>query len=298
MTARSCRRRFLPAVVLAGFAGVSALATTGATTASAASRIGTLTPVRTQQQMAGDYAGSGQARQPGAQQAANAAANAVQGVTGSTIPVGLLGVIHGIDVASYQGNVDWNLVHKQGIAFTYIKATEALDYQNPYYLQGWLGAPAAGLIRGSYHFAIPNISSGTAQADFFVNHGGAWSPDGYTLPPMLDMEYNPDGPTCYGLSQSAMASWVLAFSNEVHAKTGRYPTIYAGAAWWKLCTGNSTALSTTNPLYVAHWGLTSGPVPGGWKRWTIWQYSNKGRNPGTQEVFYGNRSELIAFAKG
>jgi GH25 family lysozyme M1 (1,4-beta-N-acetylmuramidase) len=30
----------------------------------------------------------------------------------------------GIDVASYQGNVDWNTWKSQGVMFAYIKATE------------------------------------------------------------------------------------------------------------------------------------------------------------------------------
>jgi len=35
-----------------------------------------------------------------------------------------------------------------------------------------------GLTRGAYHFARPGSSSGAAQADYFLAHGGRWSGDG------------------------------------------------------------------------------------------------------------------------
>jgi len=50
------------------------------------------------------------------------------------------------------------------------------------------GAANAGLIRGGYHFARPDISSGATQATYFLAHGGGWSPDGITLPGALDIE--------------------------------------------------------------------------------------------------------------
>src|SRR5207248_7431363 len=101
------------------------------------------------------------------------------------------------------------------------------------------GSYQAGMIRGAYHFATPNTSGGAAQADYFVAHGGGWTADGKTLPPMLDIEYNPSGQTCYGLSPAAMTGWIRSFSEEVHAKTSRWPMLYTTTDWWKTCTGNS-----------------------------------------------------------
>jgi hypothetical protein len=50
------------------------------------------------------------------------------------------------------------------------------------------GATNAGLIRGGYHFARPDVSSGATQANYFLAHGGGWSADGRTLPGALDIE--------------------------------------------------------------------------------------------------------------
>jgi hypothetical protein len=37
-------------------------------------------------------------------------------------------------------------------------------------------------------------------------------------------------------------------------------------------------------------------MPHGWTRWTIWQYSNRGRLPVDQNVFTGGPHELAALA--
>src|SRR5205085_4746583 len=131
-----------------------------------------------------------------------------------------------------------------------IKTTEGTGFISSYFTKQYTGAYQAGIIRGAYHFARPNISSGAVQADYFVSHGGGWSADGMTLPPALDIEYNPYGSTCYGLSQSSMVSWIRDFSNTVHTRTGRYPVIYTTTDWWTTCTGNNGGFGATNPLWV------------------------------------------------
>src|SRR5215468_10486460 len=132
----------------------------------------------------------------------------------------------GQDVSSYQGNVNWSAQWNAGKRFAYVKATENTNYTNPYFAQQYNGSYNVGMIRGSYHFATPNTSSGATQANYFVDHGGGWSADGKTLPGALDMEYNPYGATCYGLSQSGMVGWILSFSNQYHARTNKWPAIY------------------------------------------------------------------------
>jgi GH25 family lysozyme M1 (1,4-beta-N-acetylmuramidase) len=204
----------------------------------------------------------------------------------------------GLDVASYQGSVDWATVKANGGAFAYVKATEGTTYTNPDFGQQYNGSYNAGLIRGAYHFALPNNSSGVAQADWFTSHGGGWSADGKTLPPALDIEYNPYGATCYGLSQSAMVSWIRAFSNEVHTRTGRYPTIYTTTDWWTQCTGNNSSFGTTNPLWIARYSSSPGTLPAGWSGQTIWQWADSGVFPGDQDTFNGTLTQLQAFARG
>lgn len=204
----------------------------------------------------------------------------------------------GMDVASWQGNVNWSSAYANGARFAYVKATEGTTYTNPYFAQQYNGSYNVGMIRGAYHFALPDRSSGTAQANWFVDHGGGWSRDGRTLPPALDIEYNPYGATCYGLSQSAMVSWIRSFSNTVHTRTGRYPTIYTTTNWWQTCTGNNASFGTTNPLWIARYASTVGQLPAGWSYQTFWQYADSGTFPGDQNLFNGAYDRLKALANG
>ncbi|WP_078860442.1 lysozyme [Streptomyces rubellomurinus] len=204
----------------------------------------------------------------------------------------------GMDVASYQGNVDWSTAAANGARFAYVKATEGTGYTNPYFAQQYNGSYNAGMIRGAYHFALPNSSSGATQANYFVSHGGGWSADGQTLPPALDIEYNPYGATCYGLSQSAMVSWIRDFSNTVQYRTGRYPTIYTTTNWWTQCTGNYGGFGSTNPLWIARYSSSPGTLPNGWGYQTFWQYADSGTFPGDQNLFNGAADRLSALALG
>jgi GH25 family lysozyme M1 (1,4-beta-N-acetylmuramidase) len=202
----------------------------------------------------------------------------------------------GHDVSSWQGNVDWATVAARGARFVYVKATESTTYRNPYFTQQYVGSYQVGLVRGAYHFALPDRTSGAAQAAFFATNGGAWSADNQTLPGALDIEYNPYGPTCYGLSQSAMVSWIADFLNEYRARTGRWATIYTTTNWWQQCTGNYSGFGAS-PLWIARWSDNVGPLPAGWSTYTFWQWTNQPVEfPGDQNVFNGSQEALVALA--
>ncbi|KAG9119563.1 hypothetical protein FRC07_005356, partial [Ceratobasidium sp. 392] len=204
-------------------------------------------------------------------------------------PVEKRALSKGIDVASYQGNIDWPAQKKAGITFAYVKATEGTTYRNPYFNQQYTGAYKVGIIHGAYHFARPDHSSGASQAEWFLKHGGNWSADGKTLPGMLDIEYGTNGQTCWGLSAPRMIAWIKEFSDYYHSKTSRYPTIYTTTNWWKQCTGNSAAFGKTNPLFIARYSSSVGPLPAGWTHWTIWQYTSK---PFDHDYFNGDLAAL------
>src|ERR1044072_6207352 len=65
----------------------------------------------------------------------------------------------GIDVSHWQGKIDWGKV-ADGKGCSYMKAAEGTDYRAPSFADYYTGAYAAGMIRGAYHFALPDRSSG------------------------------------------------------------------------------------------------------------------------------------------
>ncbi len=204
----------------------------------------------------------------------------------------------GLDVSDNQPAIDWSTTASAGAQFAYIKATEGTGFVNPDFASQYDGAYQAGLIRGAYHFALPNQSSGAAQASYFVANGGGWSADGRTLPGALDIEYNPYGAECYGLSQSAMVSWIASFSDTYEALTSVWPVIYTPAAWWATCTGNYGGFAGQDPLWISGYGTTPGTLPAGWSTYTFWQYALTGTFPGDQDIFNGSSSQLLQVADG
>jgi GH25 family lysozyme M1 (1,4-beta-N-acetylmuramidase) len=204
-----------------------------------------------------------------------------------------VGSVPGVDVSSYQGNVDWQPLWDAGNRFAYVKASEGINYVNPNFPQQYNGSFDVGMIRGAYHFAHPDQSSGADQAGYFVDHGGGWSPDGRTLPGALDIEYNPDGDNCYGLSPGDMGTWIKDFSETYRARTSRYPLIYTSTNWWNQCVQG--VFNATNPLWVARYSDAVGPLPAGWGFHTIWQYTS---TPLDQDTFNGAYDRLQVLAHG
>ena len=206
---------------------------------------------------------------------------------------------YGIDVSHWQGSIDWSRVAADGIQFAVAKATEGDYYTDDEYNGNYRGARAAGIMFGGYVFAIPDDTDGATQADFFVENGGDWTDDGMTLPGVIDIEYNPYGDTCYGLSKNEMQKWVRDFNDEYIALTGRAPMVYSNQDWWNSCVGDSD-LPDTNPLWVAYWSSGSPALPSGWSDYVLWQYSDDESVSGVSggvdaDKFRGSQRDLRAF---
>ncbi|MEV0274398.1 MAG: hydrolase [Hamadaea sp.] len=210
--------------------------------------------------------------------------------------------VAGVDVSHYQGTINWTSVRNAGIQFAYIKATEGTSYKDSAFNANYTNAYYAGVIRGAYHFARPNISSGATQANYLASNGGAWSADSRTLPAALDLEANPySGGYCYGLSTSGMRSWIQDFLNTYKSRTTRYAVIYTTTSWWNTCTGSWTAPWANHPLWVARWASSAGTLPAGAPVWSFWQYTSSGSVSGIsgavdRDYWNGDRTRLIALA--
>jgi GH25 family lysozyme M1 (1,4-beta-N-acetylmuramidase) len=207
------------------------------------------------------------------------------------------GTVKGIDISSNQASMNVAGQAKAGMRFVFVKATEGSSYVNPAYGRQTADAARAGMLHGAYHFANPAGASGATQANYFIAHGGGWTADGKTLPGVLDIEFNPykDGKgTCYGVSTTAMNTWIADFLNTYRKRTGRDAIIYTATTWWKTCTGNTSRFAG-NPLWIANYTGTAYPMPNGWSKPLIWQYTSK---PFDHNTFYGSMNDLRTFAKG
>lgn len=129
----------------------------------------------------------------------------------------------GVDISSYQENVDMGKLKEQGISFVYIKATEGSSHKDDSFEKKWADAKSAGLPAGAYHY-FSYQSSGAAQAESFIKAvGNLGSED---LIPAIDMEltveevYNPP-------EKEDVVRGLKAFLAVVEEKYKVKPLIYA-----------------------------------------------------------------------
>ncbi|MFE3292036.1 glycoside hydrolase family 25 protein [Rhodococcus sp. NPDC059234] len=184
--------------------------------------------------------------------------------------------VRGPDVASWQhpggSGIDWFAVRRAGHDFAMVKATEGLSYVNPFFIQDGIGMRAAGVVRGAYHYADVRQSP-EAQAAFFASTAFPIVSGG--LPPVLDLE------DAKGLPPAAVIDWTHRFLNSVQALTGRQPIIYTYPNFWRTAMANTNQFANY-PLWIADYNGQNapGPLPGGWRDWTFWQYTSTARIPG------------------
>ena len=95
----------------------------------------------------------------------------------------------GVDVSSYQAEIDMNVLKEQNIEFIYIKATEGSNTQDERFAENWNNAKKAGLLSGAYHF-FSYDSEGRTQAENYINTVGP-DMEGRLLP-VVDVEYYGD----------------------------------------------------------------------------------------------------------
>ncbi|KAI9369237.1 glycoside hydrolase superfamily [Aspergillus egyptiacus] len=203
----------------------------------------------------------------------------------------------GIDLLEIHLPVDWKDSIAAGVEFVYVKATEGIDYRNLRF-PSQIGRAPPEILRGAVHFAKAAESSGAEQADFFIEHGGNWTPDGRTLPGVLEMEGNIAGKLCHGMTPMEITDWMAEFSVRYEERTGRAPMFFLSAEWWAQCGGNNGTFGAGHDLWLANWGEEMGVLPVGWKEARFWQYAWSDGTGGQADLFLGSSEELLEFAMG
>ena len=178
-------------------------------------------------------------------------------------------LVRGIDVSRHQGEIDWRHVADAGIRFAWIKATEGGDYLDPAFRRNWMLARAVGLQRGAYLF-VYWCRRAEDQAAWFVANVPD-DPD--ALPPVLDVEWNPQSRSCLGKVAKDAALADMKIILEALEKTYRKrPVIYAPLDFFNEVMRGAL---TDYPLWVRSLGDL--PKEGyGDRPWQFWQHSDVG----------------------
>jgi lysozyme len=194
----------------------------------------------------------------------------------------------GIDVSTYQGDIDWPAVRAAGVEFAFVRASHGTD-EDLRFATNWAAARDAGIVRGAYQYFRPSQDP-LAQAELVLTAVGELAVG--DLPVVLDVEAADD------LPPAEVVAAVRAWIERVVAATGRQPIIYTGLYFWRDHVG---ADLTRSPLWHAQY--TEEPCPRlapPWTDWTIWQYTNKGSVDGISgsvdlDRWRGDRASLDAF---
>lgn len=174
----------------------------------------------------------------------------------------------GIDVSHYSGSVDWSQVLAAGYTFTFAKATQGMDYQDPTFDTNWKAMKAAGIVRGAYHFYVTEDDP-QAQASFFLSTVSFQAGD---LAPVVDIET-----LGTGTDTSSLPDNLRQFLAAVEGKLNVKPIIYTSPGFWNQYLGAGFG---DYPLWVAEYGVSTPKQTNGWTTWTLWQFQENATVPG------------------
>ena len=200
-------------------------------------------------------------------------------------------IYEGIDVSSWQGEIDFSQVKASGIEVVYIKSSEGFRSVDSYFEQNYANAKNAGLKVGFYHYVTArSVEDAVKQANFFVSTISGKNPDC-----KLAMDFESFG----SLGRAEINQIELTFMQTVKNVSGKDVIIYSDEY-----NANSTFESNLAiyPLWVAQYEVSEPTVREHWSNWAGWQYTDRGEVPGissyvdrdkfTNEVFLDDTSEV------
>ncbi|WP_105204270.1 LysM peptidoglycan-binding domain-containing protein [Neobittarella massiliensis] len=176
----------------------------------------------------------------------------------------------GIDVSSYQGDIDFAAVRAAGIQVVYIRSSVGSGFVDATFAQNYQRAKAAGLQVGFYHYVTARSEAeARQQAQFFVSTISGTQPDC-----RLAMDFESFG----DLSVAQINAIGQAFIQTVAELSGKEVVLYSNA--YTARTVWSPQMAASYPLWVAHYGVDAPGDSGAWQSWVGWQYTSTGSVPG------------------
>lgn len=178
--------------------------------------------------------------------------------------------LKGVDISSYQGEVDMKSLSNQGIRFVYMKATEGINHVDEKFAANWKNIKGTNMAAGAYHF-FSFESGGEAQADKYIEIVG--SLDGRLLP-AVDVEMYgkfAENPPEKGEVTKQLKIFMAVMEDKYKVK----PMIYAQKdVYDKYLRDDFSdypiwARNVYFPVYLEFGG-----------DWTIWQYKDRGELSG------------------
>ena len=184
--------------------------------------------------------------------------------------------IKGIDVSSWQGDIDWDKVKDAGVEFVIIRVggrgtSEGSLYDDRRCQEYYKGAKKAGLKVGAYIFAQSiTVEEAIEEANFVLDKVKDWEVD---MPLVYDWEYVDEDARTAGMDSRTLTDMAIAFCDTI-IQEGYQPMIYFGRSQ-SIDLLNLEEL-TEYPFWLAMYStIMDYPY-----KVQMWQYTDQGKLPG------------------
>ncbi|OJU48192.1 MAG: hypothetical protein BGN96_12020 [Bacteroidales bacterium 45-6] len=180
--------------------------------------------------------------------------------------------VKGIDLSHHNKVVSWNTVRDKDISFVYLKVTEGSSLCDREYRQNYRQAKACNIKVGTYHF-FSFITSGEIQAKHFIEEAICKKGD---LVPAIDVEHSPGNKYSSDKEKrSKVVAELKVFEKKLRNFYGCLPVIYTNKECYELYVKDHFP---KNPIWICDLGNKPTDEI---DNWVIWQFSHKGKIPGT-----------------
>lgn len=190
----------------------------------------------------------------------------------------------GIDVSNHNGGIDFLKVKNSGIEVVIIKATEGVDWIDPYLEKHYNGACGKGFSIGFYHFMSEKTNPSKQAEDFYK----AIKDKEYNVLPCLDIETNNVGRTSKEITDRC-----LEFLRRFKELSGLDCMIYTGGYFGR---DNLDSRIKNYKAWIAHYGVET-PMDTGFSNVVGHQYTENGYVEGVGKVDMNNFTEGIFIEK-
>lgn len=203
--------------------------------------------------------------------------------------------VRGVDVSSYQGEIEWKTLCSQNIDFAFIKATEGSSFTDPCFPYNYAEAQKYNISVGAYHF-FSYDSAGLSQAKNFID---TVVPFEGMLPPVIDLEFYGDkekNPPGRDTVRKELNDMLFALEDYY----GMKPIIYATEKSYDLyLSGEYEEYDIWIRNVIARPNLSDD------RAWTFWQFTNREKLDGYKgkeeyidvNVFHGSREEFLLYPR-
>jgi len=199
--------------------------------------------------------------------------------------------LFGVDLNQYRANADFKILATK-CDFIYLRSSGSGTGKfkaDTKFFELAKKCRDYGIPSSAYHFAVPsaNLSTADSQCDDFINilQEGYGKGDYGELFPVVDVEV----PLDKSISTDNLLDWVDRFRKRFESKTRRRLMIYTGSFFIEMYNNFKHSkkgyILSDMPLWIAMYNEvpSNPPFPndgGGWTKWRVWQFSEKGEVAG------------------